>query len=88
MKIRLLCYSLIAFLISKGLMAQNNPQSIKEKSSEDKSYVLMDVSYINDAVFMGRRDSIAAPYLYPYIGYYDKSGLFADSSVSYLTGSE
>lgn len=69
-------------------MAQNNPQSIKEKSSEDKSYVLMDVSYINDAVFMGRRDSIAAPYLYPSIGYYDKSGFFADASVSYLTGSE
>jgi len=69
-------------------MAQNNKTSVKEKSSENKSYVLADVSYINDAVFMGRRDSIAAPYILPSIGYYDKSGFFADASASYLTGSE
>ncbi|WP_273568548.1 hypothetical protein [Maribacter halichondriae] len=88
MKTRLLLYSIIAFYITTGLVAQNNPQSVKEKSSEDESYFLMDVSYINDAVFMGRRDSIAAPYLYPSIGYYDKSGFFADASASYLTASE
>lgn len=68
-------------------MAQNNKKSVQEKSSEDKSFILTDISYINDAVFMGRQDSIAAPYIFPSIGYYDKSGFYADASASYLTSS-
>ena len=84
MKTRLLISSLIIFFISTSLLAQNNQQTIKEKSDKDESYILMDVSYINDAVFMGRRDSIAAPYVFPSIGYYDKSGFFVDASASYL----
>jgi hypothetical protein len=57
------------------------------KVEKVKSYILTDVSFQNDAVFMGRRDSIAAPYLVPSIGYYDASGFFADASLSYLTKS-
>lgn len=71
-----------------GLMAQNNKTTVKEKSNDNQSYLLTDISYINDAIFMGRRDSIAAPYIFPSIGYYDKSGFFADVSASYLTSSE
>lgn len=52
-----------------------------------KSYILTDISYQNDAVFMGRRDSITAPYIVPSLGYYDASGFFADASLSYLTKS-
>ncbi|TYQ00069.1 hypothetical protein C7447_101677 [Tenacibaculum adriaticum] len=63
----------------------NDSSYVKEK---DSSYVLADVSFINDAVFMGRKDSIAAPYLYPSIMYHNKSGLYAKGSFSYLTGSE
>jgi len=88
MKIGHLIYAFVLSFIGTGLMAQNNPKSVQEKSNDNKSYVLADVSYINDAVFMGRRDSIAAPYVYPSIGYYDKSGFFVDASASYLTGSE
>ncbi len=88
MNIRLLFCSIMVSLVATGLMAQNNPKSVKEKSSDDPSYFLADVSYINDAVFMGRRDSIAAPYILPSLGYYDKSGFFADVSSSYLTSSE
>lgn len=69
-------------------MSQNNSTSVKEKSSEGKSFILADMSYMNDAVFMGRRDSITAPYIFPSIGYYDKSGLFLDASASYLTSSD
>jgi len=68
-----------------GVFAQRTG---KEKTNSEDSYVLMDISYMNDAVFMGRRDSIAAPYLLPSIGYYDKSGLFVDATVSYLTSSD
>ena len=45
------------------------------------------MNFINDAVFMGRKDSIATPYLYPSILYHNKSGLYASGSFSYLTKS-
>jgi hypothetical protein len=88
MKIRLLICSVLLSFIGTSSIAQGDKNSGKEKSSEDRSYFLTDISYINDAVFLGRRDSIAAPYIFPSIGYYDKSGFFADASISYLTGTE
>ena len=88
MKNPYILYLLLFFIVPVSLLAQKNPKSIKEKSNTKTSYVLTDLSYINDAVFMGRRDSIAAPYILPSIGYYDKSGLFADATLSYLVGSE
>ncbi|WP_127140677.1 hypothetical protein [Flagellimonas marinaquae] len=60
----------------------------KDRAEKKESYLLMDLSYVSDAVFMGRRDSVAAPYLLPSVSYYDSSGLFADATVSYLVGSE
>lgn len=42
---------------------------------------------MNDAVFLGRKDSITSPYLYPSITYFNKSGLYAKGSFSYLTKS-
>lgn len=87
MKSRPIISTLIFFALHTGMMSQNNKKSIQDKSNDNESYVLTDVSYINDAVFMGRRDSIAAPYIFPSIGYYDKTGFFADASVSYLTAS-
>lgn len=64
------------------MTAQNN-----KKVDNAKSYILTDISFQNDAVFMGRQDSITAPYIVPSIGYYDASGFFADASLSYLTKS-
>lgn len=78
----------LLFFMPIILLAQNNQNSVKEKSSTNKSYILTDVSFVNDAVFMGRNDSIAAPYVFPSIGYYDKSGFFVDASASYLVGSD
>ena len=80
----------IAFLLIIPILsiAQNNKQTAGEISASNPSYFLMDISYINDAVFMGRRDSIAAPYIFPSFGYYDKSGFFVDASLSYLVGSQ
>ena len=42
---------------------------------------------MNDAVFLGRKDSISAPYLYPSITYYNKTGFYTTGSLSYLTKS-
>ncbi len=88
MKLRLLICSLLLSFLGTSLIAQGDKKSSKEKSGENQSYFLSDISFINDAVFLGRRDSIAAPYIFPSIGYYDKSGFFVDASISYLTGSE
>ncbi len=78
---------IIVLMLVLGTVAAFAQKTAKEKSNEEASYVLVDLSYMNDAIFMGRKDSIAAPYLLPSIGYYDKSGLFADVTASYLTSS-
>ncbi len=54
---------------------------------KEASYVSVNVNFINDAVFMGRKDSLATPYLYPSLLYHNKSGLYASGSFSYLTKS-
>jgi len=76
---------LIFFCIQGYLFSQNSKKSVQEISSKNDSYFLTDISYINDAVFMGRRDSIKAPYVFPSMGYYGKCGFFMDASASYLT---
>ena len=79
---------LFLFLVQINLLAQNNKNSASGIAASNESFFLTDVSFINDAVFMGRKDSIAAPYIYPSFSYFDKSGFFADASLSYLTKSE
>ena len=87
MKKIIFSYVMLTVLSLIGVTAQNNEKSIRTISKKEASYILADVSFINDNVFMGRRDSIAAPYIFPSIGYYDKSGVFVDFSASYLTSS-
>jgi hypothetical protein len=88
MNIRLTLYFFICSIFPLILVGQDPSKIATDKVDEDFSFFMADVSYINDYVFMGRRDSIAAPYLFPSIGYYDKSGFFADASLSFLTGSQ
>jgi hypothetical protein len=57
-------------------------------SIQEKSQLRVGVRYSSDYVYMGRSDSVKAPYLSPSIGYYHKSGFFLRSSVSYLTAKE
>jgi hypothetical protein len=44
-------------------------------------------SYLTNAVYYGRHDTLPVPYLTPAIGYYFKSGLYFDASLSYLSKS-
>ncbi|MGB7841433.1 MAG: hypothetical protein WBL21_01485 [Salinimicrobium sp.] len=75
-------FFLVFLLIQVNLEAQNTNEAT------DFSYALGNVSYMSDAVFMGRRDSIKAPYVFSSLGYYDKSGFFGNASASYLVSSE
>ncbi|MFZ9030066.1 MAG: hypothetical protein ACO20F_02170 [Robiginitalea sp.] len=81
-------YIAAILLVPWFLAAQNNRIKTEESSLNETSFFLADISFVNDAVFMGRNDSIAAPYILPSFGYYDKSGFFVDASLSYLVSSQ
>lgn len=79
--------ALLITLFSNYAVAQNNKDTALINKDKDSSYVSASLSYMSDAVFMGRKDSISAPYLYPSLTYYHKSGFYANGSFSYLTKS-
>ncbi len=60
----------------------------QQAKKHDSSFVSIAVNFISDAIYLGRKDSITAPYLYPSITYFNKSGLYASGSFSYLTKSD
>lgn len=78
---------LMLFLVT-GVHSQNKDGMYKNIKAQDSSHISVEISFINDAVFMGRKDSISTPYLYPSITYHNKSGFYASGSLSYLTRSE
>lgn len=52
-----------------------------------KSYFKAGANYLSNAVYSGRKDSSVVSYLSPTIGYYNKSGFYADGSMSFLANS-
>ena len=63
-----------------SLSAQHTDDSLEIS----KSYWEAGISYLSDNIYLGRKDSVRVPYITPSIGYYHKSGLFIDGSLSYL----
>tara|TARA_R110002049_G_scaffold272304_2_gene449802 strand:+ start:10156 stop:10599 length:444 start_codon:yes stop_codon:yes gene_type:complete len=78
---------LLSIIISKTASCQDNEDTDYQTIYKDSSYFSVSLGFISDAVFLGRKDSISAPYLFPTITYYNKSGLYAAGSFSYLTKS-
>jgi hypothetical protein len=64
--------------------ALNRVQAQDSSSKKPASYFKIGASYLSDNVYMGRKDSVAIPYLSPEIGFYHSSGLFLKASGSYL----
>jgi hypothetical protein len=56
----------------------------KDSASPKKSHWVAGLTYQNNDVYLGRRDSVAVPYLSPSFGYHDKSGFFITATASYL----
>lgn len=56
--------------------------------TKKKSYAMAGLNYLNDNVYLGRKDSVRLPYVTFNIGYYFKSGFFIDGSVNYLASSD
>jgi hypothetical protein len=79
-KITLTCLiCVLGLLLQKSLTAQNSRDSTTPK----KSYWQTGLSYLSDNVYLGRKDSVKIPYIMPTIGYYHKSGLYADATLGY-----
>jgi len=65
-------------------LGQNTDLETESQVSKH-SYFKTSVSYVNDNVYFGRRDSLKVPYVTPGFGYYNKSGIFFTASASFLT---
>ncbi|MFD0930978.1 hypothetical protein ACFQ0R_00045 [Psychroflexus salinarum] len=89
MKFYLLKFSVLLLLIVgyHTSYCQTTTASEKRDKTKAKSYFYLGLNFISDAVYMGRKDSISAPYAFPSITYYNKTGLYATGSLSYLTKS-
>jgi len=83
-------------MYSHALYAQDkadSAQTVKEdsilleKEKPQKSYFQVGLSYLNDNVYSGRKDSVRIPYLTPSLGFYHKSGLYLSASFSYVPDS-
>lgn len=66
-------------------LAQKKPQY---EAVGSQSFGRIGVKYRSDNVFLGRADSLPAPYFTSQFGYYHKSGLFLDVAASYLATTE
>jgi hypothetical protein len=51
----------------------NESDNTEEKEG---SHVLLEMNYVNNSVYLGRKDTVKIPYTTPSISYYDASGLF------------
>lgn len=79
------CLCMALFTVITANAQHKNEDSV---TTGKKSYWLLGVNYQNDNVYMGRKDSLKLPYITPSIGYYDKSGLYVTTALSYLTAAE
>ena len=76
---------LLTVVLGAGLHAAQAQDDSTADATPAKSYGKISLNYLTNSVYNGRKDSLNTPYLTPTIGYYAKSGFFADGSLSYLT---
>jgi hypothetical protein len=74
----------MVFLLQGTSVAQTFKPQLYD-STLKKSELRVGIRYTSDYYYMGRADSVAAPYLSPTLGYFHKSGFSIRSSLSYLT---
>lgn len=67
-----------------SLIFSYNNCSAQTDSSKKKSYFKLNLNYLSNAVYFGRKDSAVVPYLRSSITYFDKSGFYAGTGVAML----
>ena len=86
MKKNSLFFVLLTLLLNSSVNAQKN-KADSAKSDKKSSYFKLATSYLTNAVYNGRKDSVTLPYITPSLGYYDKSGFYISGALSYLSSS-
>lgn len=81
---KLLLVTLICSLFQMKTVAQGDQPADEINTNTNHSYFKARLTYLSNNVYNGRKDSLVVPYLTPSIGYYNKSGFFAKTSVSAL----
>lgn len=76
----------LSWIIRLDLLAQDERLHASDSLAlRGNSYGMLGIRYVSDAVFMGQKDAIPAPYLTPHLNYFHHSGWYVDASFSYLT---
>jgi hypothetical protein len=70
-----------------GSIASNDSLQVKPVKKV-KSRLEAGISYLNNDVYLGRKDSSVLPYFIPSLSYYHKSGLYFSASLNYLKNAE
>lgn len=81
MKTKFFLLFIMSGLFSFFTNAQDNQDSA---GSLSRPYFKASIEYLNNNVYLGRKDSVAIPYITPEISYHFKSGVYLNGSVSYL----
>lgn len=85
----LLVIILLIFNLSK-ISAQVKVElpSVQDSAVKKSSYFTVNTNYLSNAVYSGRKDSSIVPYLRGSLGYFHKSGLYAEVGASLLVSPE
>ncbi len=77
---------MMACLAINMAIAQKNSGATDDDGPDDpyevKSYFMFGLNYVNNNVYLGRKDTVTIPYISPCIGYHYKNGLYAKAMVS------
>jgi hypothetical protein len=75
---------------SSGVIIRHDSITVEKDSLKviRKSHFEGGISYLNNDVYLGRKDSSVLPYYIPVLSYYDKSGFYFTASMNYLKNSE
>lgn len=76
-------FRFILIIFCATLFSFANAQE-KTKKDSTKSYFKFTGSYLTNAVYNGRKDSLSTPYITPSFGYFNKSGFYIGATASYL----
>ncbi len=75
---------LFSLIVSVFLFSNVFAQTDSAAENPKKSFFKLNVNYLSNSVYSGRKDSATVPYLRSSIGYFDKSGFYISSGVALL----
>jgi hypothetical protein len=73
--------------VTADTLQQNLQNNDSTNGAKKRSYFSAGLSYLNDNVYLGRKDSVKIPYITPDIAYHFKSGFYLEGSLSYVNSS-